>query len=146
MSVEALSFAQFPKPLLTLLVVEVPLPPPPLISTLIYKCLVANIKFATSGTVRMPILLCGSRVRCIHYTYPVCVKHVVHAYSGFEASSPDCALHTAINAESHVRSDDVWHVRIRPSNTVITWLLAVYSAQSALETPNHCTNPITLQG
>ena len=96
----------------------------------------------------MPILLCGSRVRCIHYTYPVCVNHVVHPYSGFGASSPDCALHSAINVESHVRSDGVWHVRIRPSNTVITWLLAVYSAQSGLETlyQPHNTSGVNMHG
>ena len=42
------------------------------------------------------------------------------------------------NVESRMNSTGVWHVRICPSITVITWLLAACNEQLGLETWNHC--------
>ena len=48
-----------------------------------------------------------------HYTR----VHLTVWYSHFTISSPDCTLHTAIThvikaLESHMNTDDVWHVRL----------------------------------
>ena len=64
----------------------------------------------------------------------------------FHGSSPDVALHTAINHMITVMKQQILQCYTPSewdstywSNTVITCVIAVYNVQSGLETPNDCT-------